>query len=45
VIIMDRTRVAKKTFEECKRRAGRPRLRWLEDAENDLRQLKMKTWR
>jgi hypothetical protein len=25
--------------------ARRPRLRWLEDAENDLRELKMKMWR
>jgi hypothetical protein len=23
---------------------GRPTLRWLEDAENDLREMKVKTW-
>ena len=41
-------RVVKKIFEskpEVKRRKGRPGFRWLEDAENDLREMKFKRWR
>jgi hypothetical protein len=49
VIIMDQARVAKKTFEskpeKGRRKVGRPRSRWLEDTENDLRELKLKMWR
>jgi hypothetical protein len=49
VIIMDQTRVAKKTSEskpnESRKRVGRPILRWLEDTENDLREMEMKMWR
>jgi len=29
---------------EGRRRTGRPRLRWLEDVERDLRELKLKRW-
>jgi len=38
----------KKIFEskpEVSRRGGRPRLRWLEDVEKDLREVKVKRWR
>jgi hypothetical protein len=40
--------VAKKYFETISkgsRKVRRPILRWLQDAENDLRQLNMKRWR
>ena len=30
---------------EGRRRMGRPKLRWLEDVEKDLRGLKFKRWR
>jgi len=30
---------------EGRRRTGRPRLRWVEDVERDLRELKLKRWR
>jgi hypothetical protein len=30
---------------EGRRRKGRPKLRWLEDVEKDLRELKFKRWR
>jgi hypothetical protein len=30
---------------EGRRRTGRPRLRWLEDVERDLREVKLKRWR
>ena len=30
---------------EGRRRMGRPKLRWLEDVEKDLRELKFKRWR
>jgi hypothetical protein len=36
---MDQTRVAKNIFEnksEGRRKAGRPKMRWLEDVDNDL---------
>jgi hypothetical protein len=39
VIRTDQTREAKKIFatkSESRRKVGRPRLRWLENAENDL---------
>lgn len=44
VIRMDKTRVAKKISEskpEGTMKMGRPRLRCLEDAENDVTELKM----
>ena len=42
------SKIAKKIFEiklegrRRKRRRGRPRMRWLEDAEKDLREIKAK---
>jgi hypothetical protein len=47
---MDRGRVVKKIFESKLegrrgRRMGRPRIRWLEDVEKDLREVKFKRWR
>jgi hypothetical protein len=45
---MDYGRVVKKIFESKpkgrRRRMGRPRLRWLEDAEKDLWEMKVKRW-
>ena len=37
----------KKIFEskqEGSRRRGRPRMRWLEDVEKDIREMKVKRW-
>ena len=48
VIIMDQGRTYKKIFEskaEGSRRRGRPRLRWFENVEKDLREKKVKRWR
>jgi hypothetical protein len=48
VIRMDQRRVVKKIFDnksEGRRKVGRPRLRWLDDVENDLRVMKIKRWR
>ena len=45
VMVMDQGRTVKKTFEsklEGSRRTGRPRLRWLEEVEKDLREIKVK---
>jgi len=45
---MDHRRVDKKILERKlggKRRMGRPRLRWLEDAEKDPWEMKVKRWR
>jgi hypothetical protein len=45
---MNQGRIFMKIFEnkpEGSRRMGRPRLRWLEDVENDLREMKIKRWR
>jgi len=42
---MDLGKVVEKIFEskrEARRRMGRSRLRWLEDVEKDLRQMKVK---
>jgi len=48
VIRMNQTRPVKKIFEgklEGRRRRGRPRLRWINDVEDDLRKLGVKRWR
>jgi hypothetical protein len=48
VIRMDETGSVKKIFEgklEGRRGRGRPRLRWINDMEDDLRKLGVKRWR
>jgi len=48
VIRMNETRCVKKTFEgklEGRRGKRRPRLRWTNDVEDDLRKLGVKRWR
>ena len=45
---MNETRFVKKIFEgelEGRRGRGRPRLRWIDDVEDDLRKLGVKRWR
>jgi hypothetical protein len=45
---MDETRSVKKIFEgklEGRRGRGRPRLRWINHMEDDLRKLGVKQWR
>ena len=45
---MNETGYVKKVFEgtlEGRRGRGRPRLRWLNDVEDDLRKLGVKRWR
>ena len=47
VVRMDQGRTVKKIFEsklEVSRRRGRPRLRWLEDAQKELHDTKFKRW-
>jgi len=48
VVGMDQGRRVKKIFENkpkgCRRR-GRPRLKWTEDVEKDLRETKVRRWR
>jgi hypothetical protein len=48
VVRMNGTRSLKKILEgklEGRRRRGRPRLRWINDVEDDLRELGVKRWR
>jgi len=45
---MNETRSVKKIFEgklEGRKSRGRPRLRWINDVEDDLRKLGVKRWR
>jgi hypothetical protein len=45
---MDQRRVVKKIFEskpDGRRKVGRPKLRRLDDVENDFRVMKVKRWR
>jgi hypothetical protein len=45
---MDKTRTVKKLteWEPCSSRAvGRPRLRWLDQVEEDLKKMKVRNWR
>jgi hypothetical protein len=48
VVRMDESRSVKKIFEgklEGRRGRGRPRFRWINDVEDDLRKLGVKRWR
>jgi hypothetical protein len=48
VVRMNETRSVKKIFEgklEGRNSRGRPRLRWINDVEDDLRELGVKRWR
>jgi hypothetical protein len=48
IIKMDETRSVKKIFEgklEGRRGRGRPRMRWINDVEDDLRKFGVKRWR
>ena len=48
IIRMNETRSVKRIFEgklEGRRGKGRPRLRWINDVEDDLRKLGVKRWR
>jgi hypothetical protein len=45
---MDTTRIVKNVadWEPCSSRAiGRPRLRWLDQVEEDLKKMKVRTWK
>jgi hypothetical protein len=48
VIRMNETRTVLKIFEEklgVRKGSGRPRLRWIDDVEDDLRNVCIKRWR
>jgi hypothetical protein len=48
IVRMNETRTVKKIFEEKlggRRGRGRPRLRWIDDVEDDLRNIGIKRWR
>jgi len=48
VIRIDTTRIVKKVIEwepRSSRPVGRPRLRWLDQVEEDLKKMKVRNWR
>jgi hypothetical protein len=47
VVRINKGRTVKKIFESKleESRRGKPRLRWLEDVEKDLREMRLKRWR
>jgi hypothetical protein len=48
VVRIDQGRRVKKIFKrepEGSRKQGRPRMRWLEEIEKNLREIKVKRWR
>ena len=42
---MDTTRIVKKVTDWETRPVGKPRLRWLDQVEQDLKKMKLRNWR